>query len=314
MLLCMFVGTAWAQVQITSIESLTGDEELTFSTSNRGGWAVNDGANKFASTNDLGFGTTVNYRNDQHVFQLKKNDGSLYLFSVYAQKYVNSNATLSETATNALTYVEQGDGTFLFKFDDSHIINLGGSNQMAIDGWGIADAGNKITIMDVTEARKVKAVTVTYKYFIGGKLYTSQEVEVGINSEVEVPAQAFLTVVNYEGTIGEENCEIRVNCTENFPFVTAKSVGDITKWYYMRMHTNNPGYVGDIADDKTINVAGGKTAQADKVENFMWGFVGDMFTGITVVTKGTGLLLTSTGGGNATLTESGTALFVADTS
>jgi hypothetical protein len=121
MLLCMFVGTAWGQTKVTGIASLTGDEELTFSTSGRGGWAVKADGTQFGSTNDYGFGTTVNYRNDQHVFQLKKNEGSLYLFSVHAKKYVNPDRSLSETATNALTYVEQGDGTFVFKFSDEKI-------------------------------------------------------------------------------------------------------------------------------------------------------------------------------------------------
>ena len=317
MLLCVFVGTAWAQVQITSIESLTGEEELTFSTSGRGGWAVNADRTQFGSTNDYGFGTTVNYRNDQHVFQLKKNEGSLYLFSVYAQKYVNPDRSLSETATNALTYVEQGDGTFVFKFSDDKIINIGGSNQMTIDNWGSGtwtgsaeseyDAGNKITIMDVTEARNAKVVTVTYNYYIGGQLYTSQAMEVNANSEVEVPAQAFLTVVNYEGTIGEENCEITVNCTENLPFVVTADL-KAPVWQVVEMHRYGTfrvwDYVENDADIKVTEMSSTKEDVSD--DSKLWCFTGNLIDGFKIYNKlaGTTVTLNAT----ATTAKVGTAV------
>ena len=37
------------------------------------------------------------------------------------------------------------------------------------------------------------------------------------------------------------------------------------------MHTNQPGYLGDIADDNTINVAWGKSSDIAN-DNYIWGF------------------------------------------
>ena len=302
MLFCMFVGTTWAQTKVLDIASLTGEEELTFSTSGRGGWAVNADGTNFGSTNDHGFGTTVDYRNDQHVFQLKKNGGSLYLFSLYAQKYVNSDKSLSENATNAVTYVEQSDGTFVFKFSDTAIINIGGSNQISIDNWGSGawlgsadkeyDVGNKITIMDVTEARLVKEVDVTYNYYINGKLYASQVETQEINSEVEVPAQAFLTVVDYQGTIGKENCEITVNCTENLPFAVTTDLSNPV-WQVVEMHRYGTFRVWDYqANDNAVKVTDVADKENAVADNMLWCFTGNLIDGFKVYNKAAGTEVT----------------------
>lgn len=112
-----------------------------------------------------------------------------------------------------------------------------------------------------------------------------------------------------------EDTKVEINLTieKELPFETAANANSITTWYYTKMHTNQPGYLGDIADDKTINVAKGKSFDAYS-DNYVWGFVGNVFDGITVVNKGTGLQLTSAGSGNVTLTENGTPFFVARTS
>ena len=67
-------------------------------------------------------------KNAQCQFQFLSQDGGIYLFSVSANKYVCKDRSLSETATDALTFKKQSDNTFVVKFDDSHYINLGGSN------------------------------------------------------------------------------------------------------------------------------------------------------------------------------------------
>jgi hypothetical protein len=97
------------------------------------------------------------------------------------------------------------------------------------------------------------------------------------------------------------------------PFKAAVDVDDIDTWYYARMHTNQPCFLGDIAEDNTINVYWG-AASEEYNENFLWGFVGNVFDGITVVNKGTGKQLTSTGIGDVTLTDAGTDFFIEPTS
>ena len=148
------VGVTKAQSVITDVAQLEDDMECTVSTSVRGGWAVNAAGDQFGSTNDYGFGISVNAAEDQHIFQFKTIDGKIYLYSVYAEKFVNKDRSLSDAATEAVEFLNSGEvGKFVVKFDDSHFINLGGSNQMVINGWGTFDAGNKVTITDVTDLR-----------------------------------------------------------------------------------------------------------------------------------------------------------------
>ena len=148
------VGVTKAQTVITDVSLLKDDMECTVSTSGRGGWAVNAAGDQFGSTADYGFGTSVNAAEDQHIFQFKTIDGKIYLYSTYAEKFVNKDRNLSEVATEAIEILSSGTaGKFVVKFDESHYVNLGGSNQMTIDGWNTFDAGNMVTITDVTDLR-----------------------------------------------------------------------------------------------------------------------------------------------------------------
>ena len=140
----------WAQTKIDDVALLSNDKAYSVSTE-RGCWAVTEDGSRFKSTNDLGKGLTANYGDIQQAFSFKTNDSKMYLYSIYAEKYVNNDASLSETPQHDITFLPQDNGTFVIKFDDSHYINLGGSNQVIIDGWKTADAGNKVTITDITE-------------------------------------------------------------------------------------------------------------------------------------------------------------------
>ena len=203
---------------------------------------------------------------------------------------------------------------------DKYILSLVKEAQEVVDDENASQAEVDAALATLTNALES---TVRYSFQYEGVEKYTQETKAAYGQvypayTVQLPygisAEPQSTTIQVEdcGKVVEKVVELKK--VKDIPFVSYASAAEIKKWYYMRMQTNYPGYVGDIADDKTINVANEKTAQADKVENFMWGFVGDLFTGITVVNKGTGLQLTSTGDGNATLTESGTAFFVAETS
>lgn len=140
----------WAQTKIDDVALLSNDKAYSVSTE-RGCWAVTEDGSRFKSTYELGKGKTPVYGDIQQAFSFKTNDSKTYLYSIYAEKYVNNDASLSETPQHDITFLPQDNGTFVIKFDDSHYINLGGSNQVIIDGWKTADAGNKVTITDITE-------------------------------------------------------------------------------------------------------------------------------------------------------------------
>ncbi|MBQ8269992.1 MAG: hypothetical protein IJZ22_02130 [Bacteroidaceae bacterium] len=200
-----------------------------------------------------------------------------------------------------------------------HANNHGGGTGTGsnIVSWN-TDNANSASSWFIVEAELPSFYNVTYSYkYNGEEVYTET---IAVIPDAEYPDPAYVAPYGVtlgskpDGTVtGTTTADITVEITEELPFVTAESADAITTWYYIQMHTNEPGYIGDIADDNTINVASGKGSDVAS-ENFVWGFVGNVFDGITVVNKGTNKQLTSTGSGNVTLTDAGTALFVANTS
>lgn len=140
----------WAQTKIDDVALLSNDKAYSVSTK-RGCWAVTEDGSRFKSTYELGKGLTANYGDIQQAFSFKTIDSKTYLYSIYAEKYVNNNASLSETPQHDITFLPQDNGTFVIKFDNAHYINLGGSKQVIIDNWATADDGNMVTITDITE-------------------------------------------------------------------------------------------------------------------------------------------------------------------
>ncbi|MBO5676459.1 MAG: hypothetical protein J6S07_09120 [Bacteroidaceae bacterium] len=167
-------------------------------------------------------------------------------------------------------------------------------------------------------------VKVVYRFMYNDEeIYTQETANVVVGAgypDVSISLPYGVSAQKPEGQVEKESendeiitKEVQLTISKALPFETAESADAITNWYYMRMHTNQPGYVGDIAEDYTINVAQNKAVATDAIDNYVWGFVGDVFTGITVVNKGTNLQLTSTGSGNVTLTNNGTSFFIVAT-
>ena len=188
--------------------------------------------------------------------------------------------------------------------------------------WDNTADGSQWAFVKTSIAIPTEIFTVTYNFVYGGNVIAQQVSKAGAGEAypaIDIQAPYGVTPVAADlafmsGTVtGDKTIEIGLEVTKELPFETAASANAITTWYLVRMHTNQPGYIGDIAEDNTVNVAQGKSSDVAN-ENFIWGFVGDVFSGITVVNKGTGKELTSTGSGNVTLTDEGTPFFVAETS
>ena len=199
--------------------------------------------------------------------------------------------------------------------------NGAGSN---IVSWeGALNSASAWTFVEQADPDAAKQVTIKYSFTYNGEVKYTQETNTLVGQEYPAFTVAFPYGVSADKPVGNvtadgavddvKTVEIDLNIERELPFKTATSVDEIDTWYYARMHTNQPGYIGDIDTDNTINVYKDKYSDTFN-ENFIWGFVGDVFSGITIVNKGTGKQLTSTGEGNATLTDEGTAFFVAHTS
>ena len=223
---------------------------------------------------------------------------------------------IDETNGNTWILSKNGDAGYVFRLN-GYTNGYMNDHQPQIAIWnsgsGATDGGSTITFTYVENPDLVAFYDVTYNYVYNGdtKFTKTITVEDGAN----YPAHAFVAPygVAIEGEIPAET--VTGNATKEFALTITKALPfEEGKYYYVRMHTNQPGFIGDIADDNTINVAWGKVGtSADTKDNYLWEFVGNVFDGIKVVNKGTGLEMTTTGGGNVTLTENGTSLFITET-
>lgn len=150
--LFLVMGSAWAQ--ITSLADFKQDKCYTFSTPSRGGWAVREDGSQFASTNDCGWGTTVDATNKNQQFAVYSVNGTdYYLYSIGAGKFVKADRSLVDMGGDALAMTAgTGDyaGRARFNFRDyaNSYINIGGSNQMSVDWWNDIDGGNAIAVAE----------------------------------------------------------------------------------------------------------------------------------------------------------------------
>ena len=71
------------------------------------------------------------------------------------------------------------------------------------------------------------------------------------------------------------------------PFVYADNYAKINNWYYLQFHANYKNYLyyGGTAD---VLDASKTAVDASQRDNYSWGFIGDPFTGFTVVNRGAG--------------------------
>ena len=135
----------------------------------RGSWMVTEGDNKLYGTKEKTNGKTdvFDASNPYHQFVFVKKANNTYLYNVGAGKYVKNDGTTESEPTQPISFVntsgtvidqsEISNENFCIMFDYSHFINLGGSHQITIDGWGpggtisggCVDDGNSLTIKKV---------------------------------------------------------------------------------------------------------------------------------------------------------------------
>ena len=139
---------------VSALADFNPNKYYTVSTPSRGGWSVNDAGDNFRSTNDNGYGLTVDKTKTQNQFAVLSADGeNYYLFSVHANKFVKADRTLVAGPADAIKFTDassQGAGRVLVSFKDvqNKYINLGGDNQMIIDGWNTVDVGNAVKFVE----------------------------------------------------------------------------------------------------------------------------------------------------------------------
>ena len=138
-------------------------------------WAVGEGGNALKSNRDIG--ATVDINDARQWFKLISNDNGTthYLYHVEEGKYVNKDGSLSDTPTDKI-YLKNGkfENTFMAYFDDSHNVNVGGSNQMVINGWSTLDGGNSCFLIPVSELYTVTFLVDGVEYKVETVVYGAE--------------------------------------------------------------------------------------------------------------------------------------------
>ena len=122
-------------------------------------WAVQEDGQALKSNHDLGL--SVDGEDARQQFAFVSNDGGTthYLYHAAEAKFVTKDGSLVDKPVDAIQFmVGAYDNTFVAYFDDLHYINVGGSRQMLINSWSIADGGNSCVIVPVGEFDPTEAL------------------------------------------------------------------------------------------------------------------------------------------------------------
>ena len=236
-------------------------------------------------------------------------DGKYYLKTVKDETtfYVNQNSwnfIAGATATTPFTIAVVDGHTAIYSIHQALNAGYAGNVNTATDGTYIFCnqpnlTGNTIWSFEEV-ADVIVDVTYIYKY---GETELKRETVPSIVGSPYAFNLPFGFTTETAGSVTASG-EVIVECSENLPFEYAATPSEITKWYYMQMHSNNKKYIK--RDDKSLSWNDIQVDEAN-IYDYAWGFVGDPINGFKVVNYALGkdyaLLSSGKNADAVTLTE-----------
>ena len=178
---------------------------------------------------------------------------------------------------------------------ENNIVSWNTDSRNSASSWFLVPVGLKI----------FHEVTYNFVYNEEVKYFSKTSVAEGAAyPEVVVPALpygvALASAANApEGTVTAANAfNFELKIDHKLPFVAAADVNSINTWYYAQMHANPnvTAYVEDNENEHNNVEWADKAVAADEIDSHLWGFAGDVWSGIKMVNKGTGRAIVSTSG------------------
>lgn len=173
---------------------------------------------------------------------------------------------------------------------------------------------NKVTLTEFkVYIQKLETVTVTYNYIWNGNSFGTEDVVATIDQAFPAPAMLpygfSANAPVGEVTEADNGKTYDVACTVSLPFEYADSYANITKWYYMQMHSNNKRYIEYIAGGNYLEWADASLPESGSKKAYAWAFVGDPVNGFKLYNRaaGSSVAVKSTGDGNPGMAADGTA-------
>ena len=180
----------------------------------------------------------------------------------------------------------------------------GKGSEGNIVSWN-SDNANTASSWYIVEVELKEFFDITYNFVYNEEVkysYTTSVAKDAAYPAVVVPALPYgvtASATTPEGTVTEvEAFNFELTVEHELPFVAAADVNNITTWYYAQMHANAAvtAYVEDNENEANNVEWNDKTVAADEIDSHLWGFVGDVWSGIKMVNKGTGRAIVSTSG------------------
>ena len=249
-------------------------------------------------------------------------DGGVVFQNAADNKYMVGNVNQSGAWTMADEYTDASKASFkIFSKDENdkgyeygvvladwqmHCNGHGNGNGNAsnIVSWN-TDNANSASSWYVIEVELPTFYSVTYNFVYGDEVKYSTTANIAANAEypeVTIPTLPYgitTTATKPEGTITEDkifNFDLTVE--HELPFKTAADVASIDTWYYAQMHANPnvTAYIQDIVESSTNIEWADKSVDATEIDSHLWGFAGDIWSGIKMVNKATERAIVSTSG------------------
>lgn len=245
------------------------------------------------------------------LFKITKNGDNYNIISGNG-KYFQLGKNTASTSATAVNFEigligESADNFYIFDKDHSYAADGQETNNKFV-GWATtpptsAGGNDSYRLLPVEFEAGVEYI---YDYHLNGAKIASDTLVTkefaGLGKYYGVSSDNIPTGAAAKGTY-------KVNITDNLPFEYSNSLENATNWYFVKMHSNQPGYIHDDENSYLpfygeTGVADGTVVAEDETRySFAWAFVGDPINGFKVVNNVTRQAITSNGSGDATTAD-----------
>ena len=277
----------------------------------RGNYVSQEGTNwKMRATSTIAEGQKAEAKAG-YLFKITKNGDNYNIISGNG-KYFQLGYNTASTSATAVNFEigligESADNFYIFDKDHGYAAD-GQNNGESFVGWATtpptsAGGNDSYRLLPVEFEAGVEYI---YDYYLNGakvasETFTSTEFA-GLENYYGVSSTNIPTGNAVSGTY-------KVNITDNLPFEYSSSLDNATNWYFVKMHSNQSGYIHDDENSylpfygDTGGADGTVVAEDETRYSFAWAFVGDPINGFKVVNNVTHQAITSNGSGDATTAD-----------
>ena len=268
---------------------------------------------------NLGWNTVDLTNKNCYWIPTKVEGNAVALKNLGTGKFLNGTG-LSDEAVDATVKV-LGQAQYNIVLNGTTVHANGHGNGASASGnivnWGgAANSASAWQFVEQQDPDAVQSIEITYEFtYKGEKLdpYT-QTVNTVTGAEYPNITASFpfgVSATKPEGTIAMEDAPAKTVTIEvevNLPFVPATDYASIKNWYYIQMHSS-AGYGKYLQNTETYIEWADATVNADEIDSYTWGFVGNVFDGFKLVNYATGETkgINSDGSGNPAMGDIDTA-------